>query len=223
MTMHPTLRLAAVIAALGAGSPALAQQPKAPGAAAPAGAEMQLAQRTYADVIVGLENSGYEVVEMTTTFLGRARIVARSPEHLREVVVSRSTGAIKSDVILESYTEAEASGGVAVSTDGTGAGAGGSGGLSGLLGGILSGPPEEDGAAALGGTLQGSGAAGGTAGGALGAGLGGALDGVAGGSGGSLGAAAGGAAGAGIGGSAGGADLGGGADIGGGGGVGVGL
>ncbi len=64
-------------------------------------------QSGYTQVIFNLEHDGYRVVEMTTTLLGRMRIVARNKIHLREIVVSRATGEIKSDLILQVFAVAE--------------------------------------------------------------------------------------------------------------------
>lgn len=65
-----------------------------------------IAQQTYVDVVGMLERSGYRVVDMKSTFLGRIRIRAKNREHLREVVVSRSTGEIKSDQIIRVFAVA---------------------------------------------------------------------------------------------------------------------
>jgi nucleoside diphosphate kinase len=80
------------------GLPALAQSADA----APDGS-YQIAQQSYADVIVALENTGYRVVDMRSTFLGRLRIRAQNREHMREVIVSRSTGEIMSDQIIKVF------------------------------------------------------------------------------------------------------------------------
>lgn len=60
-------------------------------------------QLTYLDVIASLENTGYQIVDMRSTFLGRIKLRARNTAHLREVVVSRSTGEILSDVIVQVF------------------------------------------------------------------------------------------------------------------------
>lgn len=66
-------------------------------------ASITLARQSYTDVIATLEGNGYRVVKMSSTMLGRVKIVARNSQHLREIVVSRSTGEIKHDVILKVY------------------------------------------------------------------------------------------------------------------------
>ncbi len=69
---------------------------------APEGAVI-LARQSYTDVIANLEGDGYRVVKMTSTMLGRVKIIAQNKVHLREIVVSRSTGEIKHDVILKVF------------------------------------------------------------------------------------------------------------------------
>jgi hypothetical protein len=66
-----------------------------------------IAQQTYIDVMAGLEAAGYEIVEAKSTFLGRVKIMARNAEHMREIVVSRATGEVKRDVIVELFVAAE--------------------------------------------------------------------------------------------------------------------
>lgn len=89
------------------------------------GASVQLAQaRTYVDVIGALEANGYSVQQVSTTWLGRVKISARNDVHLREVVVSRSTGEILSDAVVRVFAQAD------TETDrqaAAGAGAGGAG------------------------------------------------------------------------------------------------
>jgi len=68
--------------------------------------EMLVAQnQTYLDVMANLEASGYEVLEVSRTWLGRIKIEARNNLHLREVVVSTSTGEVMSDVVVEIYAQ----------------------------------------------------------------------------------------------------------------------
>ena len=109
-----------------------------------------LATQSYLTVIQMMESNGYRVVSMKSTLLGRVKIRVRNPEHLREVVVSRSTGEIKSDRIVQVFSnpgistsaqtsdgqESTGSGGtgVGVSTGGASVSAG-SGGVSAGVGG----------------------------------------------------------------------------------------
>jgi hypothetical protein len=73
-----------------------------------AGLTLVAQQQTYLDVMANLEAAGYTVVETKTTFLGRVQITARNAAHLREIVVSRATGEVKSDVILETFATGDA-------------------------------------------------------------------------------------------------------------------
>lgn len=77
--------------------------------AAPANEQPQyLAQaQSYTDVVVALQVRGYEILELRQTFLGRIRIVAQNDVHVREIVVSRTTGEIKRDIVLSTMNEAE--------------------------------------------------------------------------------------------------------------------
>ncbi len=66
------------------------------------GDSYQLAQnRDYTDVVNGLTATNYEIEGVSTTLLGRTRIMANNGQHRREVIVSRSTGEILSDVLLD--------------------------------------------------------------------------------------------------------------------------
>jgi hypothetical protein len=63
---------------------------------------MLLAQaRTQAQVTAALEDQGYRVEKVRRSLLGRVIITARSAAHVREVVMSRATGEILSDQIIE--------------------------------------------------------------------------------------------------------------------------
>lgn len=61
------------------------------------------AAQNYTLVIAMLEDTGYRVTSMKSTLLGRLKIRAQNREHIREVVVSRSTGEIKSDRIVKVF------------------------------------------------------------------------------------------------------------------------
>lgn len=91
-----------------------------------------LARQSYTDVIAGLERNGYRVVSMSSTMLGRVKILAQNRVHLREIVVSRSTGEIKHDVILKVFKtreeEARSRAGRSAGVDVGGGSDGGSGG-----------------------------------------------------------------------------------------------
>ncbi|WP_146636306.1 hypothetical protein [Nioella nitratireducens] len=57
----------------------------------------------YLDVIDALDRDGYQILSVTTTLLNRVRIQARNDMHLREIVISRASGTILRDAILERY------------------------------------------------------------------------------------------------------------------------
>lgn len=69
-----------------------------------------ITQPGYADVISALRSDGYRIVSVDRTFLGRIRIVAQNNRHVREVIVSRSTGEIKSNMVIEVLAGAGAGG-----------------------------------------------------------------------------------------------------------------
>jgi len=62
----------------------------------PAAAQSNLAQPT----LDRLEAEGYEVVEVTRSWLGRILITARSDENLREVVLNRRSGEVLRDKLF---------------------------------------------------------------------------------------------------------------------------
>tara|TARA_R110002124_G_scaffold35633_4_gene115721 strand:+ start:609 stop:1109 length:501 start_codon:yes stop_codon:yes gene_type:complete len=61
--------------------------------------------QTYIDVMAQLEASGYEVINVSRTWLGRVKIEARNQIHMREVVVSSSTGEVMSDVVVSVFAQ----------------------------------------------------------------------------------------------------------------------
>lgn len=68
----------------------------------------QLAQnRDHNDVINGLQATDYAIEDVSTTLLGRTKITANNGIHRREVVVSRSTGEILSDVLMDIPADAQ--------------------------------------------------------------------------------------------------------------------
>ncbi|MBR2655060.1 MAG: hypothetical protein IKD58_00965 [Loktanella sp.] len=62
--------------------------------------DLHLAQsRTLDDVVFQLQVAGYEIEDITRTFLGRLRIIALNEGTRREIIMSRSTGEIFSDTV----------------------------------------------------------------------------------------------------------------------------
>lgn len=76
-------------------------------------ATIQVAQNAHVDIIASLEASGYQIIETKTTLFGRIHIYAKNDAHIREVVVSRWTGEVKYDLIVETFAQADANGAAA--------------------------------------------------------------------------------------------------------------
>lgn len=87
-------------------------------AEASANASVSIQQQAMNTIMAELEATGYQVIEVSTTFLGRIRILASNSENMREIVVSRSTGEVKRDVIVEVFATGSGSGSV-TAQDGT--------------------------------------------------------------------------------------------------------
>jgi hypothetical protein len=88
MTMRRAAMILPILFLAFGASAAQAEQPPA----------VQLAQaRTIDDVIAQLQNSGYQVEDISRTLLGRIRVVASDGQTRREIVMSRATGEIFQD------------------------------------------------------------------------------------------------------------------------------
>ncbi len=72
------------------------------------GAYLLAQNRDYTDVINGLEATNYAIDDVSTTLLGRIMITASNGAHRREIVVSRSTGEILSDVLSDIPSDSDA-------------------------------------------------------------------------------------------------------------------
>lgn len=109
-----TIAFAIMTAATLMSAPALANGGNANASATAqtaASGSFEVAQnRTYLDVVAALEAEGYQIRDVSKTWLGRIKIVATSKVNLREVIVSRTTGEILSDVIVDVYAKADAEG-----------------------------------------------------------------------------------------------------------------
>lgn len=57
----------------------------------------------YLEVVRALDEAGYRIVSITDTFLNRIRIRASNADHLREVIISRSSGQVLRDALIEVY------------------------------------------------------------------------------------------------------------------------
>ncbi|MCR8723394.1 hypothetical protein [Frigidibacter sp. ROC022] len=127
----------------------------------------QSAEPTYVQVVASLQNDGFTIDKISRTFLGRIRIVASNSKVVREVVVSRNTGEIKSDMIIKVIGDGSARG----TAGGTGRGSGGDGPAD---------PSPGTGGGSIGGAVAGAGSAVGGAVGSVGGAVGGAVDSVGG-------------------------------------------
>lgn len=64
------------------------------------------AQDFQAALVAQLRNSGYEIIEVSTTLLGRFRIIAQGPEGWREIVINPRTGEVLRDALLINMADA---------------------------------------------------------------------------------------------------------------------
>lgn len=69
---------------------------------------VQSIRTSYFDVIDALDRNGYQIVSVTNTMLNRVVIRARNEHHLREIVLSRASGHILRDGIMENYLPPDA-------------------------------------------------------------------------------------------------------------------
>lgn len=105
-----TVALVCLVYSAGTGLPDMATASHLPGqGSASIAAEEMLASSSqppesrHLEVLDVLENTGYTLVELRRTWLNRILIRARNAQHLREIVISRSTGSILRDVVVETY------------------------------------------------------------------------------------------------------------------------
>ena len=61
---------------------------------------MDFAGEDIAAFIAEMEAQGYEVTDMSRTFLGRIKVMMENDEHARNMFFSRSTGELKQDFIM---------------------------------------------------------------------------------------------------------------------------
>lgn len=61
---------------------------------------MDFAGEDIAAFIAEMEAQGYEVTDMSRTFLGRIKVMMENDEHARSMFFSRSTGELKQDLIM---------------------------------------------------------------------------------------------------------------------------
>lgn len=60
-------------------------------------------QWRYIEILEALDTEGYTIISVTDTLLNRVKIRARNSQHLREIVVSRASGQILRDAVIETY------------------------------------------------------------------------------------------------------------------------
>lgn len=90
-----------------------------------------------ARIVEALADQGYNVVDVSQTFLGRLRIVAESAADQRELIVSRTTGAVLRDRITATFDVGGTGGAVAGGATSGPATGGANGGITGgLTGGV---------------------------------------------------------------------------------------
>lgn len=64
---------------------------------------LDIGRINYVQVIDALSLNGYQIVSVTDTMLNRVKIRARNASHLREIVVSRASGHVLRDALVERY------------------------------------------------------------------------------------------------------------------------
>lgn len=68
-------------------------------------AMVEYAGEKAAEVIAQLQAAGYQVVDVSKTLLGRIKVTVQNEVHTREIFISRATGEIKQDVVVEARRE----------------------------------------------------------------------------------------------------------------------
>lgn len=100
--IHPVPATLVLVCAFGTVEPAPAAA-ASPGIGAAIATIQAVSSRSLQDMVTLLRRSGYTVVEVRRTMLGRLRIRAQNGQHMREIVISRSTGEIKRDAVIEVF------------------------------------------------------------------------------------------------------------------------
>lgn len=67
-------------------------------------------QDRYVAIVKALDENGYTIMNVRQTILNRALIRARNQYHLREIVVSRASGQVLRDVIIEDFAPTDQDG-----------------------------------------------------------------------------------------------------------------
>lgn len=95
---------------------------------------MDFAGADIAAMIAEMEAQGYEVTDMSRTFLGRIKVTMQNDEHMRNMFFSRTTGELKQDITMP-MNMGTGQGGMMGSNAGSGSQGGMSGNASGGMGG----------------------------------------------------------------------------------------
>lgn len=115
--------------------------------------------RTEAQVVAALELQGYEISAIRHSLLGRVVVTAQNQVHVRQVVMSRGTGEILSDQIVDliAGADAQTSGTAAAGADGGSTSTGATVGLGVDLGVSAGSNEEDEGGGSTGASVGGSG------------------------------------------------------------------
>ncbi|MDP7152097.1 MAG: hypothetical protein QGI08_12185 [Paracoccaceae bacterium] len=125
---------------------------------------MDFAGADIAAMIAEMEAQGYEVTDMSRTFLGRIKVTMQNDEHMRNMFFSRTTGELKQDITMPMNMGTGQGGmnGMMGSNAGSGSQSGMSGNASGGMGGSgnasnMGGSVSIGGSVSMGGSSNGGG------------------------------------------------------------------
>ena len=116
---------------------------------------MDFAGADIAAMIAEMEAQGYEVTDMSRTFLGRIKVTMQNDEHMRNMFFSRTTGELKQDITMPMNMGTGQGGmnGMMGSSSGSGSQSGMSGNASGGMGGS-GGASNMGGSVSIGGSVS---------------------------------------------------------------------
>ena len=125
---------------------------------------MDFAGADIAAMIAEMEAQGYEVTDMSRTFLGRIKVTMQNDVHMRNMFFSRTTGELKQDITMPMNMGTGQGGmnGMMGSSSGSGSQSGMSGNASGGMGGSgnasnMGGSVSIGGSVSMGGSSNGGG------------------------------------------------------------------
>lgn len=116
---------------------------------------MDFAGADIAAMIAEMEAQGYEVTDMSRTFLGRIKVTMQNDVHMRNMFFSRTTGELKQDITMPMNMGTGQGGmnGMMGSSSGSGSQSGMSGNASGGMGGS-GGASNMGGSVSIGGSVS---------------------------------------------------------------------